>query len=58
LRRRRRKLLQKRNSKKLQKLNKISKTPQLNTRTLRISLRLLREKKRRSKRNLLAKNQR
>ena len=55
LRRRRKKLLQKRNSKKPQKLNRISKILQLNMRKLRISLNLLRGKKRESIKNLPAK---
>jgi hypothetical protein len=46
LRRRRRKLLQKRNSKRPLKLNKISKIPQLNMRKHKTSLNLLRGKKR------------
>ena len=55
LRRRRRKQLQKRNSKRPRKLNRISKIPQLNMRKLRISLNLLRGKKRGLIKNLSVK---
>jgi hypothetical protein len=55
LRRRRRKQLQKRNSKRPLKLNKISKIPQLNMRKHKTSLNLLRGKKRGSIKNQPAK---
>ena len=52
LRRRRRKLPQKRNSKRPPKLNRILKTSQLSMRKLRTSLNLLRGKRRESIKNL------
>ena len=55
LRRRRRKLPQKRNSKRPRKLSRISKTSQLSMRKLRTSLNLLRGKRRESTKNLPAK---
>ena len=55
LRRRRSKLLQKRNSKRPPKLNRILKIPQLSMRKLRTSLNLLRGKRKGSIKNLPAK---